>query len=71
MYSSDSLLFLKIIFLILYWLLLVWRYPVGTAFTAWLVQPLLDKIFIAKDREMLQLLPYVIIVVYALKEAGR
>lgn len=43
----------------------------GTAFTAWLVQPLLDKIFIAKDREMLQLLPYVIIVVYALKEAGR
>jgi len=24
----------------------------GTAFTAWLVQPLLDKIFIAKDKEI-------------------
>jgi subfamily B ATP-binding cassette protein MsbA len=43
----------------------------GTAFSAYLVKPLLDEIFIAKDKEMLQLLPYAIIVVYAAKEAGR
>lgn len=43
----------------------------GTAYSAYLVKPLLDEIFIAKDKEMLQLLPYAIIVVYALKEAGR
>ena len=43
----------------------------GTAASAYLVKPLLDEIFIAKDKEMLQLLPYAIIVVYALKEAGR
>ncbi len=43
----------------------------GTAFSAYLVKPLLDEIFIAKDKEMLQILPYAIIVVYALKEAGR
>lgn len=43
----------------------------GTAFSAYLVQPLLDKIFIAKDHEMLARLPYVIILVYGLKEAGR
>lgn len=43
----------------------------GTAFSAYLVKPLLDEIFIAKDKEMLQLLPYAIIAVYAAKEAGR
>lgn len=43
----------------------------GTAYSAYLVKPLLDEIFIAKDKEMLQLLPYAIIAVYALKEAGR
>jgi len=43
----------------------------GTAYSAYLVKPLLDKIFIAKDKEMLELLPYAIIAVYALKEAGR
>lgn len=43
----------------------------GTAYSAYLVKPLLDEIFIAKDKEMLQLLPYAIIVVYALKEGGR
>ncbi|ATB69559.1 phospholipid ABC transporter, ATP-binding protein MlaF [Sulfurospirillum diekertiae] len=31
----------------------------------------MDEIFIAKDKEMLELLPYAIIAVYALKEAGR
>lgn len=43
----------------------------GTAFSAYLVKPLLDEIFIAKDKEMLQLLPYAIIAVYAVKETGR
>jgi len=43
----------------------------GTAYSAYLVKPLLDEIFIAKDKEMLELLPYAIIAVYALKEAGR
>ena len=43
----------------------------GTAYSAYLVKPLLDEIFIAKDKEMLQLLPYAIIVVYAVKEGGR
>ena len=43
----------------------------GTAYSAYLVKPLLDEIFIAKDRTMLELLPYAIIAVYAIKEAGR
>ena len=43
----------------------------GTAVSAYLVKPLLDEIFIAKDASMLKLLPYAIIAVYAAKEAGR
>ncbi len=43
----------------------------GTAFSAYLVKPLLDEIFIAKDRDMLMLLPYAIIAVYVAKELGR
>ncbi len=43
----------------------------GTAASAYLVKPLLDKIFIAKDEQMLYLLPYAIIAVYAAKESGR
>ena len=43
----------------------------GTAASAYLVKPLLDKIFIAKDENMLYLLPYAIIAVYFAKEAGR
>ncbi|NOX15376.1 MAG: ABC transporter ATP-binding protein [Epsilonproteobacteria bacterium] len=43
----------------------------GTAATAYLVKPLLDKIFIAKDINMLHLLPYAIIAVYVAKESGR
>ncbi len=43
----------------------------GTAYSAYLVKPLLDKIFIAKDQHMLELLPFAIIAVYALKEGGR
>lgn len=43
----------------------------GTAYSAYLVKPLLDQIFIAKDKHMLELLPFLIIAVYALKEGGR
>jgi subfamily B ATP-binding cassette protein MsbA len=43
----------------------------GTAASAYLVKPLLDEIFIAKDIDMLNLLPYAIIAVYAAKESGR
>ncbi len=43
----------------------------GTAASAYLVKPLLDKIFIAKDINMLYLLPYAIVAVYVAKESGR
>jgi len=43
----------------------------GTAYSAYLVKPLLDQIFIAKDKHMLELLPFLIIAVYAVKEGGR
>ncbi len=43
----------------------------GTAASAYLVKPLLDKIFIAKDENMLYLLPYAIIAIYAAKGLGR
>ncbi|WP_069636921.1 ABC transporter ATP-binding protein [Campylobacter pinnipediorum] len=42
----------------------------GSAATAWLVQPVLDKIFVEKNRELLYILPYAIILVYFLKNAG-
>ena len=43
----------------------------GTAASAYLVKPLLDKVFIAKDAEMLKLIPLAIIAVYFAKESGR
>ncbi len=43
----------------------------GTAASAYLVKPLLDDIFIAKDSQMLKLLPLAIIAVYLAKESGR
>ncbi len=43
----------------------------GTACSAWLVKPVLDDIFIAKDETMLYALSGVIIVVYIFKEVGR
>lgn len=43
----------------------------GTAASAYLVKPLLDDIFVAKDADMLHLLPYAIILVYVAKESGR
>ena len=43
----------------------------GTAASAYLVKPLLDDIFVAKDAQMLKLIPLAIIAVYLAKESGR
>ncbi len=43
----------------------------GTAFSAYLVKPVLDDIFIRKDVDLLYLLPYAIVAVYFVKELGR
>lgn len=44
---------------------------VTSALSAYLVQPVLDDIFINKDVEMLEVLPFFIVVVYTLKGIGR
>ena len=44
---------------------------IGASSSAYLVKPVLDKIFIAKNREALELLPYAIILVYAMKGVGK
>ena len=44
---------------------------VGTSASAYLVKPVLDRIFIEKDVDALHLLPYAIILVYAMKGAGQ
>lgn len=43
---------------------------VGTAVSAYLVKPVLDKIFVEKDETLLYLLPYAIILIYFLKSLG-
>ncbi|MGG7048079.1 MULTISPECIES: ABC transporter ATP-binding protein [unclassified Campylobacter] len=42
----------------------------GTAATAYLVEPVLNKIFVEKNEQLLYLLPYAIIVIYAIKNIG-
>ena len=44
---------------------------VGTAGTAHLLKPVLDDIFINKDSEMLQLMPFAIIGIFLLKSLGK
>ncbi len=44
---------------------------VGTAGTAQLIKPVLDDVFINKDREMLVLMPFFLVGVFALKGLGR
>ena len=44
---------------------------VGTAGSAQLIKPVLDDVFINKDLEMLQLMPFLLVAVFALKGAGR
>ena len=44
---------------------------VGTTASAHLLKPVLDEVFISKDREMLQLIPFAIIGVFMIKSIGR
>ena len=44
---------------------------VGTAGTAHLIKPVLDDVFINKDIEMLKLIPFLLVGVFALKGIGR
>ena len=43
----------------------------GTAGTAYIIQPLIDEIFVNKDKEMLTLMPIIIIGIYSAKGFGR
>lgn len=43
----------------------------GTSGSAYVVKPLLDEIFIAKDEQMLQILPFFVIALYFAKGFGR
>jgi len=42
----------------------------GTAGTAYLIEPLLDDIFINKDRNMLYIMPFIVVFVYTAKSMG-
>jgi subfamily B ATP-binding cassette protein MsbA len=44
---------------------------VGTSGSAYVIKPVLDEIFINKDIEMLQILPFFVVFLYALKGIGR
>ena len=44
---------------------------IGASASAYIVKPVLDKIFIEKNIEMLYLLPYAIVLVYAMKGGGK
>ena len=44
---------------------------VGTASSAHLLKPVLDDVFINKDREMLALIPFAIVAVFSLKSLGK
>jgi len=44
---------------------------IGTAGTAHILKPILDDIFINKDKEMLALIPFMIIGIFALKSIGK
>jgi len=43
----------------------------GTVGSAQLIKPVLDDVFINKDMEMLQLMPFLLVAVFALKGAGK
>jgi ATP-binding cassette, subfamily B, bacterial MsbA len=44
---------------------------IGTSGSAYVIKPVLDEIFINKDKAMLQILPFVVVVLYAMKGFGR
>jgi subfamily B ATP-binding cassette protein MsbA len=43
---------------------------VGTTATAWIIKPVLDKIFIEQNQSLLTLLPFAVVIVYAIKGGG-
>lgn len=43
---------------------------VATATTAWVIDPVLNKIFIQKSEDMLYILPYAVVLIYILKSGG-
>ncbi len=43
---------------------------VGTTASAYIIKPVLDKIFIQKDQSLLHLLPFAVVLVYAIKGVG-
>lgn len=43
---------------------------VATSLSAYLVKPILDDIFLAKDKEMLKILPFLVVLAYFAKGAG-
>ena len=44
---------------------------VGTTLSAYMIKPVLDKIFIEKNEQLLYLLPIALVFVYALKSIGK
>jgi len=44
---------------------------IGTSGTAYVIKPLLDKVFIEKNEQMLYMLPFLVIFLYAAKGIGR
>ena len=44
---------------------------VGTTGTAQIIKPILDKVFIAKDKEMLATIPFLLVLVFSLKGIGQ
>lgn len=44
---------------------------VGTSGTAYIIEPLLDKVFVEQDREMLKIVPLIVIALYTGKGIGR
>ncbi len=44
---------------------------IGTSSTAYVIKPILDDIFIKKDEDMLKLLPFMVVILFTIKGAGR
>ena len=42
----------------------------GTAATAWIIEPVLNKIFVEKNRDLLYILPYAVVIIYFTKGLG-
>ena len=42
----------------------------GTAATAWIIDPVLNKIFVEKNKDLLYILPYAVVIIYFTKGLG-